>query len=49
MRLPLGLRNLPFTLHMGENDTPYNRNKVAKEWKGKLKDLKNNDPEGYPH
>jgi poly(3-hydroxybutyrate) depolymerase len=46
---PLGLRNLPFTLHMGENDTPYNRNKVAKEWKGKLKDLRNNDPEGYPH
>ena len=46
---PLGLRNLPFTLHMGENDTPYNRNKVAKEWKGNLKDLRNNDPEGYPH
>ena len=46
---PLGLRNLPFTLHMGENDTPYNRNKVAKEWRGKLKDLRNNDPEGYPH
>ena len=46
---PLGLRNLPFTLHMGENDTPYNRNKVAKEWKGKLRDLRNNDPEGYPH
>ena len=46
---PLGLRNLPFTIHMGENDTPYNRNKVAAEWKGKLKDLRNNDPEGYPH
>ena len=46
---PLGLRNLPFTLHMGENDTPFNRNKVAAEWKGKLKDLRNNDPEGYPH
>ena len=46
---PLGLRNLPFTLHMGENDTPYNRNKVAKEWKENLKDLRNNDPEGYPH
>ncbi|MEL1227152.1 MAG: dienelactone hydrolase family protein [Candidatus Neomarinimicrobiota bacterium] len=46
---PLGLRNLPFTIHMGENDTPYNRNKVATEWKGKLKDLRNNDPEGYPH
>jgi len=46
---PLGLRNLPFTIHMGENDTPYNRNKVAIEWKEKLKDLRNNDPEGYPH
>ena len=46
---PLGLRNLPFTIHMGESDTPYNRNKVAIEWKGKLKDLRNNDPEGYPH
>ena len=46
---PLGLRNLPFTIHMGENDTPYNRNKVAAEWRGKLKDLRNNDPEGYPH
>jgi len=46
---PLGLRNLPFTIHMGENDTPYNRNKVATEWKGKLKDLRNNDPKGYPH
>ena len=46
---PLGLRNLPFTIHMGENDTPYNRNKVATEWKGKLKALRNNDPKGYPH
>ena len=46
---PLGLRNLPFTIHMGKNDTPYNRNKVAAEWKGKLKVLRNNDPEGYPH
>ena len=34
---------------MGENDTPYNRNKVALEWKGKLYDLRKNDPEGYPH
>ena len=46
---PLGLRNLPFTIHMGENDTPYNRNKVAAEWKRKLNKLRNNDPEGYPH
>ena len=46
---PLGLRNLPFTIHMGENDTPYNRNKVAAEWKDKLKELKDKDSEGYPH
>ena len=46
---PLGLRNLPFTLHMGENDTPYNRNRVALEWKEKLKDLRDSDNKGYPH
>ena len=46
---PLGLRNLPFTIHMGENDTPYNRNKVAAEWKEKLKDLRDSDEEGYYH
>ena len=39
---PLGLRNIGFTIHMGENDTPYNRNKVAMEWKVKLKTLKEN-------
>ena len=46
---PLGLRNLPFTIHMGENDTPYDRNKVAKEWGIKLQELQNNDNNGYPH
>ena len=46
---PLGLRNIGFTIHMGENDTPYDRNKVAMEWKVKLKTLKENDVNGYPH
>ena len=33
---------------MGENDTPYNRNKVAKKGK-ETERPRNNDPEGYPH
>jgi predicted peptidase len=46
---PLGLRNLPFTIHMGGNDAAYNRNKVAAEWAEKLADLKKSDPNGYEH
>ncbi len=46
---PLGLRNLPFTLHMGENDAAYNRNKTASDWEKKLDDLQRSDPEGYTH
>ena len=46
---PLGLRNLPFTLHMGEKDSAYNRNKIAAEWETKLADLKQSDSEGYTH
>jgi len=46
---PLGLRNLPFTLHMGEKDSAYNRNKKAAEWEQKLADLHREDPEGYIH
>jgi hypothetical protein len=46
---PLGLRNLPFTLHMGGNDTAYNRNKIAAEWAVKLEDLQKQDPKGYVH
>ena len=44
-----GLRNLPFTLHMGSEDHPYDRNRVATEWKEQLAALRENDPEGYPH
>ena len=46
---PLGLRNLPFTLHMGGNDTAFNRNKIAAEWAAKLDDLQKQDPQGYEH
>jgi hypothetical protein len=47
--LPWGLRNLPFTLHMGGDDAAYRRNEVAKEWGDKLASLKANDPAGYEH
>jgi len=46
---PLGLRNLPFTLHMGEKDAAYNRNKTASEWEKKMADLHRDDPDGYNH
>lgn len=46
---PLSLRNIGFTLHMGENDSAYKRNKIAAEWKTKLADLQTADPEGYQH
>ena len=46
---PLGLRNLPFALHMGAEDAAYNRNKIAAEWGQKLDELQQNDPGGYIH
>jgi dienelactone hydrolase len=46
---PLGLRNLPFALQVGELDDPYDRNKVASEWGEKLAALREQDPEGYEH
>ncbi|MDE0895211.1 MAG: hypothetical protein OSB10_01355 [Planctomycetota bacterium] len=47
--LPDGLRNLPFTLHMGGDDGAYDRNKIAAEWKTKLADLRQSDKAGYDH
>ena len=44
---PLGLRNIAFSIHVGQNDTPYNRNSVAKRWKQKLKALHDHDKGGY--
>lgn len=46
---PLGLRNLPFAIHVGELDNGYNRNKLAKEWETKLADLRQADADGYEH
>lgn len=43
------LRNLPFALHMGENDKAYDRNKHAVEWKKLLADLHEQDQKGYIH
>ena len=46
---PLGLRNIAFTIHMGENDYLYDRNKVAVQWGNQLAELRKNDPGGYRH
>jgi len=46
---PAGLRNVAFTLHMGERDSGYNRNKVAASWKIRLAELREVDPKGYTH
>ena len=46
---PDGLRNLPFTLHMGGEDSAYNRNKIARSWKVRLSELAEGDEGGYPH
>jgi hypothetical protein len=46
---PLGLRNVPFALHVGGLDAAYNRNKIGREWKTKLDELQKADPEGYEH
>ena len=46
---PLGLRNLPFAIHVGELDDGYGRNKVAREWETKLAELRKGDPDGYVH
>ncbi len=46
---PDGLRNLPFTLHVGENDTPFKRNEIGAQWKVQLDELAAGDPGGYPH
>lgn len=46
---PLGLRNLPFAIHMGGKDAAYNRNTVARQWGEQLDKLRQDDPEGYEH
>ncbi len=46
---PLGLRNLPFNLHMGANDAAYKRNEIARTYGDQLDALATADPGGYPH
>jgi predicted esterase len=46
---PLGLRNLPFALLMGAEDSAYNRNTKAREWESALSELRQRDPDGYEH
>ncbi len=46
---PLGLRNLPFTLHVGGKDAAYNRNSIAQSWADELGKLRTADPLGYEH
>jgi len=46
---PDGLRNLPFTLHMGAQDAAFKRNAVAADWGRMLGTLAAADAGGYPH
>jgi pimeloyl-ACP methyl ester carboxylesterase len=46
---PDGLRNLPFFLYMGGDDSAYNRNVVVREFSAKMDALQAADPAGYPH
>jgi predicted esterase len=46
---PLGLKNIPFAIHVGALDDAYDRNIKAQEWKIMLEDLENNAPGTYIH
>jgi len=46
---PLGLRNVPFIIQVGANDSGYNRNAIAVEWGKKLDALQLADMQGYVH
>lgn len=46
---PLGLKNLPFALHMGALDSAYERNLKAAQWKAMLDSLENAAPGTYIH
>jgi hypothetical protein len=45
----LSLRNVPFALQVGANDSAYNRNKVGREYGEMLDKLQKEDPKGYEH
>ncbi|CAF3505289.1 unnamed protein product [Rotaria sp. Silwood1] len=46
---PLGLRNLPFAIFVGEKDSSYNRNEVARQWSEQLDALQKTDSNAYHH
>ena len=46
---PEGLRNLPFFLYMGGEDSAYQRNTIVREFSAKLDALQAADPAGYVH
>jgi len=46
---PDGLRNLPFAIFMGAEDSAYGRNEAAERWASLLSGLRSRDPAGYQH
>lgn len=46
---PLGLKNLPFAIHVGALDNGYDRNLKAQEWKIMLDSLEKDAPGTYIH
>ena len=46
---PHSLRNIGFAIHVGGDDTSYDRNLVAVEWGNLLDEMEAADPDGYPH
>ncbi len=46
---PEGLRNLPFFLYMGGEDSAYRRNEVVREFSARMDALQTADPAGYSH
>lgn len=46
---PFSLRNIGFTIHVGGDDTAYDRNAKAVEWRDQLDELQAADLMGYVH
>ena len=46
---PLGLRNLPFAIFVGEKDSEYDRNDIARQWAERLDALEAAEPGAYQH
>ncbi len=44
---PISLRNIGFSIHVGGNDTAYDRDKLGAQWLQNLKDLRQKNPDGY--